>query len=409
MKQLIFCLMLFCFGCHGLVFSQDYVQTQKMLEAKYSYVSLDKENNCFEVELNGKKGICDLRGKEIIAPDKYTYIYTYGVKDGYYKVKIGDKTGLCDLTGKEIIPCKYDGVVLLGTYYGVSLNNKEGACDLSGKEIVPCEYDDLIYSDGFKYQNSGGGWELIVEVPRLAEHDKVAASASGSLSETKTSTATIPSTANASAETQAEAIHTEDKPLFFLNKTYVLQSNDYSKMHMVSFYGKNDFIYMVFDGQTQTEIGRQYGEFTYENGHIKIAFKDNSVSEFDIKMINSNKVSFQFVGTTTPQIYAVALSADDLFSVNLAHYWGSHNSSPQSTYQPYQQPQQHNQQKVTQRVVCTSCNGTGKTCILKTVPTYGTHSNVKHRCTTCNELLSHGSVHVQQRCSRCQGTGYIER
>ena len=90
MKQLIFCLMLFCFGCHGLLFSQDYVQTQKMLEAKYSYVSLDKENNCFEVELNGKKGICDLRGREIIAPDKYTYIYTYGVKDGYYKVKIGD-------------------------------------------------------------------------------------------------------------------------------------------------------------------------------------------------------------------------------------------------------------------------------------------------------------------------------
>ena len=376
---------------------------KEIIPCKYQLIVFHRDY--LGVRLNGKEGAFDLTGKEIV-PCKYDGVVLFGT---YYGVRLNNKKGACDLSGKEIIPCKYDGGVLLGTYYGVSLNNKEGACDLSGKEIVPCEYDDLIYSDGFKYKNSGGGWELIGEAPRLVEHDKGAASTSSSLTETKTSTATISSTANATAETQAKAIHTEEKPLFFLNKTYVFQSNDYSKMHMVSFYGEKDFLYMVFDGQTQTEIGRQYGEFTHQNGHIKIAFKDNSVSEFDIKMINSNKVSFQFVGTTTPQIYAVALSADDLFSVNLAQYWGSQSSSPQSTYQPYQQPQQQYQQKVTQRVVCPSCNGTGKTCILKTVPTYGNYSNVKKRCNNCNELVSYGSVHVQQRCYRCQGKGYVER
>lgn len=49
-----------------------------------------------------KKGICDLKGKEIISPDKYTDISTYEVKDGFYEVKIGDKmwAGLIKLDRK---------------------------------------------------------------------------------------------------------------------------------------------------------------------------------------------------------------------------------------------------------------------------------------------------------------------
>lgn len=198
---------------------------------------------------------------------------------------------------------------------------------------------------------------------------------------------------------------TQEKPLYFMGKVYVLQSSDYSKIHMISFYDVKEFLYMVFNGQTKSEIGRQYGEFTHSNGHIKIAFKDNSATEFDIKMINNNKVSFSFDSITTPAIYAVGESSDDLFSKNLNQFWGNYNSAQEST----SQSQQQSQQKVTQRVVCPSCNGTGKTCVLKTVPTYGTHSNVMHRCTNCNQLLGHGSTHVQQRCARCQGMGYIER
>ncbi len=378
----------------------------------------------YQVKTGDKMGLLDLTGKEIITPDKYTEIATYTVKDGYYQVKTGNKMGLLDLTGKEIIPCKYDLIVLHGGYFGVELNEKKGACDLTGKEVipcvydevllldsyyrvslrgklgardltgkelVPCEYQNLIYLQGeFKYENSSGNWVPVGSSDVLTE--KSVSSDSG----VTTSATSLPE-------------FTEEYPLFFLNKNYVMQSSDYSKMHMVGFSGEEDFLYMVFDARTGSEIGRQYGDFTHQNGHIKIAFTDNSVSEFEIKMINQNKISLLFAGTTTPVIYAVALSSDDLFSANAAQYWGNQNNSQQSTYQPFQQPQQQYQQKVTQRVVCTSCSGTGKKCILKTVPTYGTHSNVKHRCTTCNELLGHGIVHVQQRCSACQGKGYIER
>ncbi len=55
MKKLLICLLLSFFGYQGFVFSQDYEQIQKMLEAKYSSVNYDKENNCFKVDLNGKK------------------------------------------------------------------------------------------------------------------------------------------------------------------------------------------------------------------------------------------------------------------------------------------------------------------------------------------------------------------
>lgn len=423
MKKLLLFVLLSFIGYQGFVFSQDNEQTQKMLEAKYSSVILDKDNNCFRVDLNGKKGICDLKGKEIISPNKYTSIYTFHVKDGFYGIKIDNKQGACDLTGKEIIPCKYDGVVfhssygsyygvkldgkegacdstgkeiipckydrvvLHGSYYGVKLNGKEGACDLNGNEIVPCAYEGLIYSQGeFKYKNSSGSWVPIGDTAVLAEKNA-----------SSESNATISSTPSLTV--------TQEKPLYFMGKVYVLQSSDYSKIHMVSFYDVKEFLYMVFNGQTKLEIGRQYGEFTHSNGHIKIAFKDNSATEFDIKMINNNKVSFSFDGISTPAIYAVGESSDDLFSKNLNQFWGNYNSAQQSTYQS----QQQSQQKVTQRVVCPSCNGTGKTCVLKTVPTYGTHSNVMHRCTNCNQLLGHGITHVQQRCARCQGMGYIER
>lgn len=429
MKKLLLCLLLSFFGYQGFVFSQDYEQTEKMLKAKYSSVIYDKDINCFKVGLNGKKGICDLKGKEIISPkytviythyikdgyygvqigdkmglldltgkeiispDKYTNISIYEVKYGYYGVQIGDKRGLLDLTGKEIIPCKYDGVLLrnLDSYYQLSLNGKVGACDLTGKEIVPCAYENLIYSQGeFKHKNSSGNWIPIGDTSGLAEKS-VSSGSNTTISPTSSSTVT------------------EQKPLYFMDKNYVLQNSDYSKMIIVKFYDLKEFLCMVFAGQTQAVIGKQFGEFTHRDGRIKIVLQDNSVIEFEIKMINNNKVSFLFDGTTTPAIYAVLMSSDDLFSKSLDQFWGSYNAAQQSTYQPYQQPQQQYQQKVTQKVVCSSCNGTGKTCMLKTVPTYGTYSNVTKLCPYCNQVYGHGTVHVQQRCTRCQGTGYVER
>lgn len=86
-------------------------------------------------------------------------------------------------------------------------------------------------------------------------------------------------------------------------------------------------------------------------------------------------------------------------------------SQPGTEYKPpvnqpgtgYVQPSQTSLPK---QVFCNHCNGSGYTCVLKTVPTYGTQTNVKQRCPYCSQLLDHGIVHVRQRCSRCQGKGY---
>ena len=104
------------------------------------------------------------------------------------------------------------------------------------------------------------------------------------------------------------------------------------------------------------------------------------------------------------------------------HEDGTHAGAGHSTVgQPpvYQPPVQHNnnynqyqnntQQRQPVRVLCPHCNGTGYICVVKSVPTYGTHTNVKTRCKNCSQLLDHGIVHVQTKCYHCQGKGYIER
>ena len=163
---------------------------------------------------------------------------------------------------------------------------------------------------------------------------------------------------------------------------------------------------MIYDGQTKVVISKQFGEFTQSDSHIKIIFQDNTVTEFDIELINNNKVSLLFDGTTTPAIYAVFMSSDDLFSKNLDQFWENYNAAQQRTYQPQQPQQQYQQTSPPKQVFCNHCNGSGYTCVVKTVPTYGTQTNVKQRCPYCFQLLDHGIVHVRQRCSRCQGKGY---
>ena len=78
--------------------------------------------------------------------------------------------------------------------------------------------------------------------------------------------------------------------------------------------------------------------------------------------------------------------------------------TPQTTFSG--QSQSTENQREPKRVLCSHCNGSGSICILQTVPTYGTHTNVKTRCKHCSELLVHGTVHIQRKCPHCQGKGY---
>ncbi len=136
--------------------AQDNIVTK--LESKYTYVYKDGDKG-FDVYIGDKVGWCDINGKEIIAPTKYTYVSKYD--KGFY-VKIGDKAGWCDINGKETIaPTKYTYVYRSSNGYEVKIGDKEGWCDINGKEIIaPTKYTYVYkYSDGYSVNiGDKAGW-----------------------------------------------------------------------------------------------------------------------------------------------------------------------------------------------------------------------------------------------------------
>jgi hypothetical protein len=140
--------------------------------------------NMFLCKKNGKTGISDISGKEII-PCIYTHVifqedqnYYFVIKDNDYedhKTLFGGKWGLIHKSGKEIIPCKYDeiryhgdGLVAVST--GGQRNAKDKiiggkwGCidDITGNVIIPIEYDEIgSFFDGVARATKDGQTTLI--------------------------------------------------------------------------------------------------------------------------------------------------------------------------------------------------------------------------------------------------------
>ena len=75
----------------------------KIMGKKYDFV--DNFNNGFaNVKLNGKYGIIDITGKEVIEI-KYDWVDYFN--NGFACVELNDKYGIIDITGKEVVECKY--------------------------------------------------------------------------------------------------------------------------------------------------------------------------------------------------------------------------------------------------------------------------------------------------------------
>jgi len=136
-----------------------------------------------KIQLNGKVGLINSKGKEIVAPT-YDSIGICGYKcivcedcdfdangntltsasysedeDGFaisslIKVYLNKKTGLVNLIGKEVVSPKYDFIFNEGTYLKVKLNDKIGIIDLSGKEIIKTNYDDITITSVVNFDNS---------------------------------------------------------------------------------------------------------------------------------------------------------------------------------------------------------------------------------------------------------------
>jgi hypothetical protein len=112
------------------------------------------------VELNGKCGLVDSDGNEVVSPT-YDDIYTF--REGRFRVLLNGKFGAIDLDGKEVVPPRYD---FIGYYQGnraiVELNGKWGIIDLDGTEVVHPIYNSVrSYQEGMARVELNGKYGFI--------------------------------------------------------------------------------------------------------------------------------------------------------------------------------------------------------------------------------------------------------
>ena len=127
------------------------------------------EKNILKVQKDGKYGLIDYDGKEIL-PCKYENIDSLkGVTSVYVTVKDG-KQGLCDNIGNIIIQNEYAGIKALTAKYEngfivKSAEDKYGVIKYNTVQVLDTKYEDIknIYSNSMYVVKENGSWKVINE------------------------------------------------------------------------------------------------------------------------------------------------------------------------------------------------------------------------------------------------------
>lgn len=125
------------------------------------------EENILKVSKNGKYGIIDLDGKEIL-PCEYDEIYSLnGVKNSIVTVR-GNKKGLIDSKGNIIISNEYKDIQRLtykyeNGYIVQNDQNKFGVISYNKKVALECKYDEIknVYDDNSYAVKEDGKLKII--------------------------------------------------------------------------------------------------------------------------------------------------------------------------------------------------------------------------------------------------------
>jgi hypothetical protein len=126
---------------------------------KYDDVSRSQEN--YIVSKNGKKGMVNKNGKEIIPP-KYDDIHDFS--ESFASVKLNGKWGFINENDRIVIDIKYDKAYFFKNGMAdVEINGKTGIIDKRGNYIIQPKYDDIngFSEDGFAEVTLNGKWGLI--------------------------------------------------------------------------------------------------------------------------------------------------------------------------------------------------------------------------------------------------------
>ena len=105
------------------------------------------EENVLRVEKNGKFGLIDLLGKELL-PVEYDEITVLDGIENSIIIKKGDNIGLVNDTGSVIIECSYKEIKKLGDtykdgYITIDDNGKYGVVSATKRQILENKYDEI--------------------------------------------------------------------------------------------------------------------------------------------------------------------------------------------------------------------------------------------------------------------------
>lgn len=136
----------------------DMANKNEILETKYDKISYIPVSNEFLITSNGKMGIKDAQGKDIIKT-KYQDIDLISQSTKLYVIKQDDRYGVIDKNDTTVIPATFDSIgidikkfennnlknkyILLDNYIPVMKDKKWALYDLSGKQLTKLDYDSL--------------------------------------------------------------------------------------------------------------------------------------------------------------------------------------------------------------------------------------------------------------------------
>lgn len=151
-------------GVH-LFSSADYSLIIPQLKRRPTTYDLSSNIIGYKIVNNGKWGVCDRNGYEILAP---AYEYS-SIEEEQGRLllsfKQNGKEGIADMRGNILIAPRYDEIYTRNTdghwYFGIKNNNKEGICDANGVEIIPPVIKgSIIWHNGYITKN-GEKWITI--------------------------------------------------------------------------------------------------------------------------------------------------------------------------------------------------------------------------------------------------------
>ena len=127
------------------------------------------ENNSIKVQKNGKFGLINLDGSEILPCEYDSISVLKGVKNSLIIKKDG-KTGLANSNGTIIVPAEYADVTSVTDNYDngyivKSADNKFGVINTNGQFVLECNYDDIkqISDNNMYVVKMNGKWKVIAD------------------------------------------------------------------------------------------------------------------------------------------------------------------------------------------------------------------------------------------------------